>query len=130
MNPFRLLNKKRWLPPALIAVSIVVMSYSAWNGDRFAVLVVAFFSVLLCILYAFAANLVDSTLETSHEALAGWKKETEYASAITNDNVAMIQLLLEHDPEKAQHYQERLSKAVANRYPSALTERQSKAKMN
>jgi hypothetical protein len=106
---------QKWLLLAIASFVAITGSFSVFAGQPWGVIPVA----LLLIATTFTSQMRHETimglLESNKHTLSLWKRDTTYMQAISDEHIAVLHELAEHDPAKTSIYAARFRNRIEER---------------
>ena len=112
-----MLKPRHWFILIAFAISSSAFAISAWQGEKWAIVALAIFNILLAVLHQANARILDSSLKNNEAVIEFWRRDLIYSSALSEDHAAVLRELAAHDPATASIYYARLRQRVLARHP-------------
>lgn len=108
-------GSREWLGVATFVIASGSLAYAAWNGETWAIFLLAAFNVSLAILSQASQKTTSSVLSMYDDVTDWWEKDRDYAMSLTQEHAAVLRELAEYDPAQASIYYARLRQQVLKR---------------
>ena len=102
----RILRAKRFFLVAGSAGTIA-LAITAWNGDRLAIVLLAFFSLVWIGFGVYYSDFTSDVLNSWQESLQGWDETGKLSADLSSLLQEALEKLALYDPEEAQEIAER-----------------------